>query len=282
VDQEQSLESRAIRVRREIVRMTALAASGHPGGSLSCVEILLSLYANARYDANDPSWEGRDRIVISKGHASPAVYAVLAEFGFITRESLATYRKLGGLPGHSTVKTPGVEFPAGSLGLGVGFGNGLEFARRFERDINGRDLDYHTFVVVGDGEMQEGSIQEGLETARHHGLDTIVIVDVNRVQNDDWVEKTKALDLEAKFKACGWSVEGVDGHNFRALRAAIGRATLRDGTPNAILAKTVKGKGVSFMENNPRFHGSAPNKEEFAAALKELDAAEARIAGGSR
>ncbi len=289
----QELEAIARRVRRDIIRMTAAANSGHPAGSLSCADILTALYFRVlRHDRANPAWPDRDRFVMSKGHASPAMYAVLAEAGYFPAEELLTFRKLGSrLQGHNVIGVPaGVEMSAGALGMGVSFSLGLALAGR----MDGRD--YNVYCLLSDGDCNEGQTWEAIAAASHHQVDTLTaIVDYNHIQNDGfsdyarfhggdghrsrpggWVEDGHTVNilsldpLAERWRAFGWQAQEVDGHDFTQIVDALEKAKAHRGQPSAVICQTTKGKGVSFMENNPSFHGKAPNKEETEQALKEL------------
>jgi transketolase len=260
----------AKRLRRHIITMTGKAGSGHPGGSLSAVEIVTSLYFNLlRHNPKDPHWSDRDRFILSKGHAAPLLYAALAECGYFPVEELLTLRQLGScLQGHcdSTV-TPGVEMTAGSLGQGLSFSVGVALAGR----LNSQE--YKVYVLLGDGECDEGQVWEAAMAAAHHKLDNLIaIVDNNGLQIDGWNRDVMNLDpFNKKWQAFGWQVIEVDGHDLTQLLNAFNQAKSVKGQPTVIIAHTVKGKGVSFMENNPDFHGKAPTAAEVALALKELE-----------
>ena len=262
------LTSVAINLRRSIVTMVHAAASGHPGGSLSAVELVASLYFRAlNHRPDDPSWSERDRFILSKAHACPVLYAALAHAGYFPEEELTTFRKLDSrLQGHAHIKTPGVEMSGGSLGQGLSFGIGTALAAR----IDGRRS--RTYVLLGDGECDEGQIWEAAMSAAHYGLDNLVaIVDRNGIQNDRWTYQVMELEpLPAKWRAFGWHTLEIDGHETSQIIDALDEAANTAEKPTAIIAKTVKGKGVSFMENNPAFHGKAPNDEQLAIALEEI------------
>ena len=258
----------ARRLRRHIVTMTAIAGSGHPGGSLSAVEIVASLYFRVlRHRPGEPTWPERDRFVLSKAHACPVLYAALAESGYFRTIELTTFRKIDSrLQGHAHIKTPGVEMSGGSLGQGLSFGIGTALAAR----LDGRPT--RTYVLLGDGECDEGQVWEAAMSAAHYRLDNLVaLVDRNGIQNDRFTSEVMELEpLPAKWRAFGWHTLEIDGHDISQVLAALDEATQTKLRPTAIIAKTVKGKGVSFMENNPDFHGKAPNKEQLAKALKEI------------
>lgn len=257
-------------MRRDIIEMVSQAGSGHPGGSLSAVEIVATLYGTTmRHDPENPALPDRDRFVLSKGHAAPVLYAALAEHGYFPREELATLRKLGSrLQGHPDMrKLPGVEVSTGSLGQGLALANGMALALR----LQGR-TDPTVFCLLGDGELQEGEVWEAAMLAAHYGLDNIVaIVDHNGLQIDGaCLEVMDVGRIDAKFSAFGWTVASCDGHNVRELIDALGRAKGNRDGPVCIVAETMKGRGVSFMENLCDWHGKAPNSEERARALEEL------------
>ena len=262
------LKATARQVRRDIVTMTAEAKSGHPGGSLSATEMLTTLYFRVlRYRASDPSWPGRDRFILSKAHACPVLYAVLAEAGYFPREELKTFRKLDSrLQGHAHIKTPGVEMSGGSLGQGLSFGIGTALAAK----LDGRPS--RTYVVLGDGECDEGQVWEAAMSATHYKLDNLVaVIDRNGIQNDRWTDEVMELEpLPDKWRAFGWHTLEIDGHDFPQILDALNQAAQTKGKSTAIIAKTIKGKGVSFMENNPDFHGKAPTGEQLVLALKEI------------
>jgi len=263
------LEERARRCRVEIVRMVHRAQAGHPGGSLSEIDLLVALYGTVlNVRPNEPSWPDRDRFVLSKGHASPGMYALLADLGFISHEDLTNYRVKGGVcQGHVDMKwCPGVDFSAGSLGMGLSFGLGCAFAARLDGSQR------KAWVMMGDGEVQEGSVWEAAMAAHHHSVGNLkAIVDVNGIQNDDFCEVQMQLnDLAATWDSFGWSVTTVDGHNMADIVEALAKVDAVNDRPAVLLASTVKGKGVSYMENNPAFHGAAPNDEQFETAMVEL------------
>ncbi|DAC48334.1 MAG TPA: transketolase [Candidatus Thalassarchaeaceae archaeon] len=263
------LESTAKRCRREIVKMTHRASAGHPGGSLSAIDILVALYkTRLNVDPKRPKDSERDRFIMSKGHASPAIYAILNEMGFLSKEDLSTYRVMGGIcQGHVDMKwTPGVDFSAGSLGMGLSFGLGVALAARMDGS------DRAAFVMLGDGELQEGQIWEAAMAAVHHEVGNLkVIVDRNRIQNDDFMDvQLRLFDIAAKWEGFGWAVRECDGHDMSEVVSSIQWLDTITDRPAVIVAHTIKGKGVSFMEDNPAFHGAAPNDEQLAIALEEL------------
>jgi len=263
------LQDIAKRVRRKIVQMIGEAKSGHPGGSLSAVEILTTLYFDAmRHDPSNPSWADRDRFILSKGHAAPVLYCMLEETGYTSPGQLNTLRKLGSIyQGHPDRRfIPALEASTGSLGVGPSVGLGMALAAR----LNGSPS--RTYVLVGDGESQEGQIWEAAMFGSYNKVDNIVvIVDYNKIQLDGFVKDI--LDLEPladKWRAFGWHTLEINGHDIPALQAAFAEAAAVKGRPTAIVAHTIKGKGVSFMEDNPKFHGMAPTPAEVQLALQEL------------
>ena len=265
-----NLERIALRIRRAIIEMTHAAKSGHPGGSLSSVEILTALYfAIMRIDPERPDWEDRDRFVLSKGHASPALYAALALRGYFPEEALLWFRRIDSmLQGHPDMKgTPGVEMSTGSLGLGFSAACGMALAARLDKK------DCRVYTLIGDGEAQEGIIWEASMAAAHYRLDNLTaFLDHNGLQIDGPNEEVMSVEpLAAKWRAFGWEVLQVDGHSFGQIMDAVAKAKLAKGRPTMIIAKTTKGKGVSFMENAAGWHGKAPGDQEKDAALKELE-----------
>lgn len=264
-----AIEARAARMRYDIIEMIAEAGSGHPGGSLSAAEIVATLYFGVmKHDPARPAWAERDRFVLSKGHAAPVLYAALAEAGYLGRDQLKTLRKLGSiLQGHPDCKkTPGVEISTGSLGQGLAIANGIALGLRLDRSES------RVFCLLGDGELQEGEVWEAAMFAAHHGLDHVVaIVDHNGLQIDGACTDVMCLgEVAQKFKAFGWEVREVNGHSVVELIEAISAAPAAPGVPVCVVARTVKGKGVSFMEGNAGWHGKAPDAEQTAAALAEL------------
>ncbi|GED15702.1 transketolase [Aneurinibacillus migulanus] len=263
------LKQYASNIRQEIVKMVAAANSGHPGGSLSAADILAVLYfheMNAGPDKiSDPD---RDRFVLSKGHASPVLYASLAEKGYLPKEELATFRKINSrLQGHPSKKMlPGVEQSTGSLGQGLSAANGMALAARLDK------RDYRVYALLGDGEIQEGMVWEAAMAAGHYKLDNLVaILDYNHLQIDGNVEDIMNVGPVAdKFRAFNWHVIEIDGHNLEEIISALDEAKTVKGMPTFIVAHTVKGKGVSYMENACGWHGTAPNAEQLAQALEEL------------
>jgi len=263
------LQAISRRVRADILRAITEAGSGHPGGSLSATDILLTLYHRVmRHDPTDPRWPDRDRLILSKGHAAPALYAVLAEQGYIQRDALSHLREYGSiLQGHpDATRTPGVEVSSGSLGNGLSIASGLAAALR----LDGRPS--RVYALLGDGECDEGLVWEAAMFAPHHRLDNLcAIVDRNGLQIDGPTEKVCALEpIVDKWRAYNWNVICTGGHDYDALTAAFEEARGTRGKPTVIVAETVKGKGVSFMENVVGFHGKAATRQELEIALKEL------------
>ena len=259
----------ARKCRIEIIKMVYRAQAGHPGGSLSEIDLLTALYSTQlRVKPDQPNWIDRDRFILSKGHASPGMYAILAEMGFIQHSDLESYRVLGGIcQGHVDMKfTPGVDFSAGSLGMGLSFGIGCAIASKFEKS------DRECYVMLGDGEIQEGAVWEAMMAAKHHELDNLnVILDCNRIQNDDFVEsQMRMFNIADKWLSFGWNVKEIDGHNMHEIIEGMRWLKSNKDAPSVLIANTIKGKGVSYMENNPKFHGAAPNEEQYEIALKEL------------
>jgi len=270
----EEVEEFARKCRVEIVKMVHRAQAGHPGGSLSEIDLISALYATRmRVKPDEPKWEDRDRFILSKGHASPGMYAVLAEMGFISHLDLESYRVLGGVcQGHVDMKwCPGVDFSAGSLGMGLSFGMGCAVAAKLENSNR------RIFVMLGDGEIQEGSVWEAAMAARHHELGNLkVILDRNRIQNDDFCEvQMRMFDIPAKWKSFGWSVKEIDGHNMSEISEGLDFLEQTNDGPAILIAHTIKGAGISYMENNPSFHGAAPNDEQFHQAMIELGEVEA-------
>lgn len=263
-------------MRRDIVEMIAEAGSGHPGGSLSAADIVATLYFGGvmRHDATQPDWPARDRFVLSKGHAAPVLYAALAEAGYFGRDHLKTLRKLGSiLQGHpDSSKVPGVEVSTGSLGQGLSIAAGLAAGLK-GGEVPEPNLDDRTvFVLLGDGELQEGQVWEAAMFAAHRGLDNLVaIVDENGLQIDGACTEVMCLGgIEGKFAAFGWKTFKVDGHDPHALHEVLSAARVHRGGPAVVVASTVKGRGVSFMEDDAGWHGKAPSPDETKRAIREL------------
>ncbi|MBC6004805.1 Transketolase 1 [uncultured Clostridium sp.] len=260
-------------IRKDIVTMIHGSKSGHPGGSLSAVEILTSLYFDEmNVDARSPKMEDRDRFVLSKGHAAPVLYATLAEKGYFDKKELNSLRKMGAmLQGHPDMKgTPGVEMSTGSLGQGFSVACGMAMASKLD------NAPWRVYTLLGDGEVQEGIVWEAAMSAAHYKLDNLVaFLDYNGLQIDGEVEKVMNIGpIMDKFKSFGWNVIEIDGHDFDQIFAALDMARETVGKPTMIIAKTVKGKGVSFMENNASWHGTAPTDSDLEKALAELGGAD--------
>jgi transketolase len=257
------------------MRMLCLAGSGHTGGSLSLVEILLALYYyGARHDPKNPEWRGRDRVLLSKGHGCPALYAVLADCGYFPKEELWKLRRLGSpLQGHPQRGLPGVEISSGSLGQGLSIASGMALAARLDK------LDVRIYCILGDGETNEGQVWEAAMTAAHYKIDSLcAIVDFNKLQIDGFCCDIKDMGpYTSKWRDFGWSVVEADGHDLAQLMDALDAARKMKGKPTIIIAHTIKGKGVSFVENKVEWHGIAPKKEECERAMKELDEALKRL-----
>lgn len=269
----QHLTQTARQMRRNIVEMIVAAGSGHPGGSLSIADIMTVLYFHAmRIDPAYPGWPERDRLVLSKGHAAPALYAALAMRGYFPVDDLATLRQLGSpLQGHPDMKKlPGVEMSTGSLGQGLSAANGMALGLR----LNG--FDSNVYVIMGDGETQEGQIWEAAMSTAHQRLDRVIgILDYNRLQIDGPVDFVKSVEpLAGKWRAFGWHVTEVDGHDIAALIKAIDQAKTRRDQPSLLLCHTIKGKGIGFMENKAEWHGNAPKPDQLAEAILSLQGGE--------
>lgn len=266
----QRLEATAREIRRHIITMTGAAGSGHPGGSLSAVDIITALYFHEmRLEPDQPHWPGRDRFILSKGHAAPALYAALAVRGFFPTEELTSLRKLGSpLQGHPDCrKVPGVEASTGSLGQGLSVANGMALAGKMD------GADFRVYVLTGDGELEEGQIWEAAMAAAHYRLDNLMaFIDHNHLQIDGPISEIMSPEPVAeKLAAFGWQVLTIDGHSFKEILEACRLARQTKGRPTAVVAETVKGRGVSFMENQVGWHGVAPTAEQVEKALQELE-----------
>lgn len=273
------LKKTALEIRKNIIKMLNNANSGHPGGGLSAVDILTVLYSKVMQNFKEwdkhPDFNKRDRFILSKGHASTALYAVLAECGYFDKEELMTFRKFGSrLQGHPSYGfLPGIEVSTGSLGQGLSIACGVAMGLKLD------NLDSKVFVLMGDGELQEGNIWEGAMNAAHNNLCNIVgIVDRNCLQIDGHTECVKSLkDLAAKWASFGWNVVEADGHDVEFVYEALQKAIItgeKTSSPSVVIATTIKGKGVSFMENNVDWHGKAPNDNQMKEALEELEKVE--------
>lgn len=259
----------AQRLRIDIIEMLCEAGSGHPGGSLSAIDVVTALYFHVlRHDPNNPAWPERDRFVLSKGHGVPALYAAMAEAGYFPKSHLKTLRKLGSpLQGHPVnYLCPGIEACTGSLGQGLSVAQGMALASRLDGSK------YHVYCMIGDGESQEGQVWEAAMSAPRFGIDTLtVILDYNKIQLDGTVKETMDIEpVEDKWKAFNWHTITIDGHHIGQILDALAAARAVKGRPTLIVAHTVKGKGVSFMENKVEWHGMAPNTEQAARAIEEL------------
>jgi transketolase len=264
-----AIEQRSKEVRKHILEMTTEAESGHPGGSMSALDIIVTLYFyKFRHNPKDPTWDGRDRFVLSKGHASPALYSVLAESGYFPVSELKRFRHVESfLEGHPCRKTvPGVDVSTGSLGQGLSIACGLALAGKLDRK------GYRVYAVLGDGECQEGQVWEAAMAAGHYKLDNLcAIVDRNSLQIDGTTEEVMGIEpIADKWAAFGWNVLTIDGHDIAAIIKALDDADILKGAPTVIIAHTTKGKGVSFMENKCEYHGKPLTKDQLCVALKEL------------
>ena len=273
-----ALQRTANQVRKGIVEEVYSAQSGHPGGSLSIADIMTYLYEKElRIDPKNPRWEDRDRMVLSKGHVCPALYAALAIKGYFPVEELKTFRKVGSrLQGHPDLnKLPGVDFSAGSLGQGMSAAVGMALAGK----LGGKD--YRVYTILGDGELQEGQVWESAMFAGSRGLDNLCyIVDNNNLQIDGSLEDVcSPYPIDEKFRAFQFETINIDGHDFDQIEAAFQKAKSIKGKPNVIIAKTIKGKGISFMADNAAWHGSAPNGEQYAVAMADLKKIDEALAG---
>ncbi|MDD4909585.1 MAG: transketolase [Candidatus Omnitrophica bacterium] len=262
------LEEKARHIRRLIIDMLFKAGSGHPGGSLSSADLIAALYFEVlKHDPENPRWPDRDRFHLSKGHACPVVYAALAEAGYFKKEELWTLRELGSiLQGHPDRRTPGIEAASGSLGQGLSVALGMSLAGRIDK------RGYRVYVLMGDGEIQEGNIWEAAMACSHYKCDNLcAVLDYNGYQIDGRVCDVMGIEpIKEKWVSFGWNVLEIDGHNMRRIVSAFEKAARHKGAPTIIIARTTKGKGVSFMENIADFHGRAPTEEETKKALEEL------------
>lgn len=268
------LKKIAKNVRINIIKQISAAKSGHPGGSLSVADILTVLYFDKmNVDASNPKWEDRDRLILSKGHVAPALYAVLAEKEYFSKEHLESLRQFGSiLQGHPDMKcAPGVDMSTGSLGQGLSAANGMALAAKLDKK------NYKLYVILGDGEVQEGQIWEAAMTSAHYKLDNVIaFLDYNGLQIDGSNEEVMNINpIDDKFTAFGWNVIKIDGHDIEAIGKAVDDAKLVKEKPTIIIAKTIKGKGVSFMENQSGWHGAAPNEEQTKIALEDLEGRDA-------
>jgi len=260
----------ATKIRKHAIEAVYHAASGHPGGSLSIADVLAVLYFDVmNIDVQNPNWEDRDRFVLSKGHCSPALYGALAERGFFPVEEIKKFRQIDSfLQGHPDMKgVPGVDMSTGSVGQGICAANGMALAAKLDKK------DYRVYAILGDGELEEGQVWEAAMFAAHYKLDNLTaFVDFNGLQIDGNIaEVMSPLPIDEKFQAFGWNVLTIDAHDFNQIEEAIHQAKNTKGKPTVIILKSIKGKGVSFMENQAEWHGSAPNKEQYEQAMKELN-----------
>lgn len=268
----------AVKIRKQIIDEVYSAASGHPGGSLSCADIITVLYfAEMKLDVKNPNWVDRDRFVLSKGHCAPALYAALAEKGFFPKEDLFTFRQIDSyLEGHPSMRcVPGVDMSTGSLGQGISAAVGMAIAGKLDKK------DYNVYAILGDGELQEGQVWEAFMAAAHFKLDNLIaFLDNNGLQIDGKITQVMSPEPVAdKFAAFGWNVLNIDGHDHTEIIEALAQAKIIKDKPTVIVAHTIKGKGVSFMENVAGWHGSAPNKEQRDQAIAELDAVLSEMEG---
>ncbi|MBI2130454.1 transketolase [Candidatus Woesearchaeota archaeon] len=262
------LKQKAKELRKEIIEITYSAQSGHPGGSLSEIDVLVALYGHKmNINPKKPDWQDRDRLVLSKGHASPGLYAVLADKGYFPKSELKNFRKINSmLQGHPELNTPGIEFAGGSLGQGISFSVGLALAGKLDKK------NYKVYCIIGDGEAQEGIVWEASMAAGFYKLDNLIaILDKNQVQETGMTKDVMDIDPVAdKWKAFNWHVIDIDGHDMGQIVDALDQAGKIKGRPVMIISRTIKGKGVSFMELNHKFHGKAPNEEEYKKAIEEI------------
>ena len=264
------LKHKAKELRKEIITMIYNAQSGHPGGSLSAIDMLVGLYYHKlKIDPKNPMWQDRDRFVLSKGHCSPAIYAVLADKGYFPKSELDGYRKINRmLQGHPELSTPGIDFAGGALGQGICFAVGIALACRLDK------RNCNVYAMIGDGESQEGAVWESSMAAAFYKLDNLIVVlDKNQVQQTGKVKEIMDIGNAAlKWKAFGWNVIEMNGHDMSQIVKALDKAEkMKNKKPTIIVSNTVKGKGVSFMELNHKFHGKAPNDEEYKKAMEEIE-----------
>ena len=255
-----TLEKISNSVRKSIINQVNTARSGHPGGALSCADILITIYYKTIKEG--------DKVILSKGHGCAALYAVLAEKGFFDKEELSSFRKINSrLQGHPSLhKTPGVDAPSGSLGQGLSIANGIAMSFKMDKKEN------YVYCIIGDGESQEGQIWEAAMTASHYNLNNVIsFLDYNKLQIDGTNDEFMKINpMKEKFESFGWFVQEIDGHNFNEIESAIEKAK-KQNKPSMIIANTIKGKGISFMENQVSWHGKAPNEEEYKKAMEELE-----------
>ncbi|MEO1011388.1 MAG: transketolase [Bacteroidota bacterium] len=265
----QFLEDKAKAIRKEIVTMVYRANSGHVGGSLGATDLIVALYYNLmEHEPENPEWEGRDRFILSKGHCTPVIYAVLADCGYFPKQDLLGFRRPGShLQGHPyQPKTPGIDASTGTLGIGISTGVGMALGAKLKKQK------HYYYIVCGDGEIQEGQVWEAAAFANKYALDNIIgFVDRNYLQTDGHSEKVMPMDpLDTKWESFGWKVFEIDGHDFEQIITTV-EAAKKENRPVMIITNTIKGKGVSFMENEAEWHGKPPGKEDFERAMRELD-----------
>lgn len=265
----EQLKENARLVRRDILTMIYQAGDGHPGPSLSCADLVTALYFTImKVDPHNPDWAERDRLILSKGHACPCVYAALAQKGYFSPQELPKLRKLDSmLQGHpDMLKTPGIDFTTGSLGNGIGLGLGIALAGQLRQD------DYYTYVICGDGELQEGVIWEAAMAAKHYRVGKLIVfIDHNGIQSGGKITEISGLDpILPKWEAFGWHCQEIDGHDFSEILSAVNNAKREPTCPSVILAHTIKGKGISYMENDNAWHKGVPTKEQWHQAMQEL------------
>lgn len=261
----------ATKIRKHAIEAVYSAGSGHPGGSLSIADILAVLYFDVmNVDPKNPKWEDRDRFVLSKGHCTPALYGALAERGFFSTDEIKNFRHIDSfLQGHPDMKgVPGVDMSTGSLGQGISAANGMALAGKLD------NKNYRVYAILGDGELQEGQVWEAAMFAPHYKLDNLTaFVDFNGLQIDGDISKVMSpLPIDEKFRAFGWHVIIIDAHDYEQIENAVSEAKNTKGKPTMVIAKSIKGKGVSYMENEAGWHGNAPKKDQYEQAIKELDA----------
>jgi len=278
--EEKKILIKLLELKKDILKMIYLAQSGHPGGSLSCVNILYILYNKIiRINRKNPQWHDRDMLILSKGHAAPALYAVLSNIGFIGRDELFTLRKFGSkLQGHPVKnKDLGIEISTGSLGMGLSIGVGCALAAKLDKNEN-----KYIYVILGDGELNEGAIWEAAMSASHYKLDNLIaIVDRNGLQSDGSTEEIMALEpLAEKWKAFGWEVMEIDGENLDEMIQNLNKAKKIIKKPKVIISYYIKGADVSFMEHTQKYHGRPPNKEEYETAIREIEEIKKNIIRG--
>lgn len=264
------LKQKAKELRKEIITMIYKAQSGHPGGSLSEIDVLVGLYYyKLRVNPKNPLWQDRDRFILSKGHASPGIYAVLADKGYFPKSELEGYRKINRmLQGHPELSTPGIDFAGGALGQGLSFAVGISMACRLDK------RNCSVYAMIGDGESQEGAVWEASMAAAFYKLDNLVVIlDKNQVQQTGKVKEIMDIgNVALKWKAFGWNVIDINGHDMSQIVKALDKASkMKNKKPTIIISNTIKGKGVSFMELNHKFHGKSPNDEEYKKAIEEID-----------